>query len=1054
MNVKSMLLSACLLLVGATAKVSAQSSLSDTMLEELADFDISMSETAADNLTTGQWYVMYDRGEKRGYVYENVSTHKLLNWSTLPSGDTSSACKWLVRLQDAGNGKYYIQTGYGNYFGQIAHRTNVPTTAQPEESMTVEKIASTDGHFYVQCLSTNVILNANDFSAGESRATVVGWNTTVPTSTGGNDDFAFYPVSLVAVDPSVAFKADGITVTRGYQTAGRGNENTLLLRIAATAIKKATDVTLNVTLTDEAAENISSLYVYENSNLEFIATTQAAPLAAAEVKGENVALNIGQVNAGTHTYWLCATVKGDATLGAMLGNSLASLTYTVGETTTTLPLGSVGNPDRQAPKVFALQNFVFRPTTANCRYYRIPAMILDKNGDIVVAIDKRYNSNSDLGNHKIDVVSVRSTDGGCTWTNPVKVATGDGSTAAGYGYGDAALAMAPNGNLICVMAAGSTMFGYGMVNAGISTSKDNGETWSTVRSLFGSHFTDGVSGKTNSHDFTNFFTTSGKGLTTKDGTIMYATNARTADKGNTNLCYILYSTDNGENWTIGSELAYSGTDESKLEQMNDGSLLLSVRQSGNRGWNRANADATGWGSQYRTSDISGNACNADMLYYSRSTEGEPDIMLHSFINTSDRQSLQLAMSIDGGNSWTGVYNIQPNGSCYSTMVKLADGTLALLYEDESYSAGNGYAINYVTITKEQILAWYRELRSTLIPSETEVKIVYGTKGEESFGNWDSSSKTLWTSKAASGCVGLTLTKSSGTFDRYSNWNSRYNLAYKASVAGADATFTLKAPTGYAIKGYSLEARNYSAGSTKLTSENGVSVVTTTTAYKTLLVDELNTESTKITVNAQTSTNYLAMSNFVVSLSPNLTQTMMSVGDESYSAVYLPYGATLSDDVQAYKVTKVDGQYVYAVCIGKEVPAETPVILRSESGVSETTLIINTKAVADTEGNLLYGTPFAQHVDGYVLRKGDSEPGFYPIAVNSKLGINRAYLPATAVPDGTEMLYVKWEGTDGVISTYDKGQNEAGNTIYDLSGRPVDSPQKGIYVRGGKKFVRK
>ena len=101
--------------------------------------------------------------------------------------------------------------------------------------------------------------------------------------------------------------------------------------------------------------------------------------------------------------------------------------------------------------------------------------------------------------------------------------------------------------------------------------------------------------------------------------------------------------------------------------------------------------------------------NIRSLYYSRATDGEGDILLHSYINTGGRESLQLTMSLDQGRTWHGVYNIQPNGSCYSTMMKLPDGTLAILYEDASYDAGNGYAINFVTITREQILEWFSTL---------------------------------------------------------------------------------------------------------------------------------------------------------------------------------------------------------------------------------------------------------------------------------------------------------------------------------------------------------
>lgn len=1063
----------------------------EAAFDDFSGKDIIVASEPASTIATGTWYVMSQRS-RTSYVFENVSSHTLKHTQTVPSGLASAAANYLVRLTCGNNDDYYLQNGLGNYVGQITGSTNVPTTALAEQALTVGKIASANGHYYVQCTSSGVVLDANDFTRGDP-STVVGWGTSVPTATGNNNDWAFYPVELgvswvptasevytlnntnsnrgalvydgtstnltlvassslsssnvnhqwvfyptgtdgqyylynvgagkfaiptgmaesnqnawvfsdnaVAVtlvsqsngtyrikaatdpvsgtnaavigvnikinpkvfnyedagsdftitqvsgadqsaavtaavnrlvknqtaltsypdatgwyaiqiksktgsdsyagrylktsatlynslypltftgdidvqpaisdatyymhidhtswdsnrwqlpdgrylvdngnnkfptpsgtagnvicgysngnyfktdnnyfadpynsganyfigetssmrtaytvypinlataglaawqmvcdgapesqtiscsrsdvagtttvykggwfflptgvtpvaddfslegasevsvdaatntvtfqyDPNLAMVEGNVTVKRGYQTAGRGNENTLLQCITLKPFKNATDVTLNVTLTETTAAAISSLYVYENTATEFIATTQGNPIATTSTIGTTTSLNLGSVTAGTHVYWLCATVKSDATLGAMLDNALGSITYVCNSNTTELTIpASTGNPSRQAPKVFAQQHFVFKPTTDNCRFYRIPAMIKDRNGNLVVCVDKRYNSNSDLGNHKIDVVSVRSTDNGRSWTSPVMVAEGDGTNAATYGYGDAGLTLAPNGDIVCIMAAGNTMYGYGQVNAGISTSSDDGQTWTTVRSLYASNFTDEVNGLTNSMGFTNQFMTSGKGLTTSDGTLMYTTNSRlTGD--NTNLIYIMKSTDNGNSWTIGEERAYTGGDESKLVQLYDGSLLLSVRQSGNRGWNRADADGTGWGTQYRTADIWGNACNADIVNYGMETDMGSDVLIHSYINTSGRESLQLAMSIDGGESWTDIYNIQPNGSCYSTMQVLDDGTLAILYEDESYSVGNGYAINYVTITQEQVMAWYNEL---------------------------------------------------------------------------------------------------------------------------------------------------------------------------------------------------------------------------------------------------------------------------------------------------------------------------------------------------------
>lgn len=191
----------CQFTITAVEAMEPEPVISDVALSELEGWTINVSTTAADNLTTGQWYVMFDRGKTNGnphgYLYEKVASHTLYNTATVPSGTAVDACKYLVRLIDAGSGKYYIQTGYGNYFGQIEASTAVPTIATKTQRITVAKIAGTNGHFYLQGETGGVILDANDLSAGDANATVVGWGTTVPTTTGGNNDWAFYPVELI-----------------------------------------------------------------------------------------------------------------------------------------------------------------------------------------------------------------------------------------------------------------------------------------------------------------------------------------------------------------------------------------------------------------------------------------------------------------------------------------------------------------------------------------------------------------------------------------------------------------------------------------------------------------------------------------------------------------------------------------------------------------------------------------------------------------------------------------------------------------------------------------
>lgn len=69
---------------------------------------------------------------------------------------------------------------------------------------------------------------------------------------------------------------------------------------------------------------------------------------------------------------------------------------------------------------------VFAEGSDSCHFYRIPAMALDKDGNIVAVVDRRYESLADLGyrSTSIDISTRRSTDGGQTWTDILTVQPG------------------------------------------------------------------------------------------------------------------------------------------------------------------------------------------------------------------------------------------------------------------------------------------------------------------------------------------------------------------------------------------------------------------------------------------------------------------------------------------------------------------------------------------------------------------------------------------------------------------------------------------------------
>ena len=99
---------------------------------------------------------------------------------------------------------------------------------------------------------------------------------------------------------------------------------------------------------------------------------------------------------------------------------------------------------------------VFAEGSDSCYFYRIPAMCLDAEGNIVAVVDRRYENLADLGYRKtsIDISTKRSTDGGKTWTEQRFIARGDTSRVMGFGFGDASLTLTRSGKILCLMACG------------------------------------------------------------------------------------------------------------------------------------------------------------------------------------------------------------------------------------------------------------------------------------------------------------------------------------------------------------------------------------------------------------------------------------------------------------------------------------------------------------------------------------------------------------------------------------------------------------------------
>ena len=180
---------------------------------------------------------------------------------------------------------------------------------------------------------------------------------------------------------------------------------------------------------------------------------------------------------------------------------------------------------------------------------------------------------------------------------------------------------------------------------------------------------------------------------------------------------------------------------------------------------------------------------------------------------------------------------------------------------------------------------------------------------------------------------------------------------------------------------------------------------------------------------------------------------LSVGDAGYATLYLGFNAAIPANVEAYVVSEINDGYVTLEQVAGVLPAEEAVIVKAAKG--NYGFAQSSEAPAAIESNLLEGTLVDTNIyaEAYVLGLVDGEPGLYKAKLNQDGGTaflnnaNKAYLPAPTGM-GVASYSFRFPGTTAIEEV--RGSEAGASVIYDLTGRKVDAPAKGIYVIDGKK----
>ena len=610
-------------------------------------------------------------------------------------GSKVSAPTYAWTFTDAGDGKFYMQNyGTKQYLNTTSNK-NTTTAETASTKYTIESLGK--GAFNIKPEGNNPLHAQNDNSV------IVVW------AGGLNTASAWKFVEIPESERTAPTTFSGVTGYPGTQTYMPGQKDQVLMKFVASVTPgwtndnfTANSVTLNLGATK--ATDLESVKVYTSANDDFVSNGQrsATLVGTASAITDNVVtvkFTDGVTFKENQRFYVTADIKSDAKVGNKFDVAITGLTYNTDKTATI----TSGNPEGQGV-IYKVQSAPFQPYDLGSHYWRIPAMVVlhhqkgenaSKNGRVVTMADNRFDHNGDLPNH-IDVYERHSDDNGATWsTHKMVVGTeADHALVGGnHGFGDVSLVECASGKIVAIMVGGPGYFGSTPSNPivpTIITSTDGGDTWSAPRTLtdelYKTTYKEGaVQGS---------FAGSGRGLMLQrqkneqlNGRIMFAMSHRFAN--NNVQEYIIYSDDEGNTWKFSTQSAYSGGDESKLVELADGTVMISVRQGGQRGYNKSTDGGVTWGTQAKWADISGCACNADILYVNK------HVMLHSYPNNGSRKNLTIKASFDDGKSWSNPYVVCAPGASYSTMDVTKDGDIAIFYEDNACSTG--FVLNYVVL---------------------------------------------------------------------------------------------------------------------------------------------------------------------------------------------------------------------------------------------------------------------------------------------------------------------------------------------------------------------
>ena len=339
---------------------------------------------------------------------------------------------------------------------------------------------------------------------------------------------------------------------------------------------------------------------------------------------------------------------------------------------------------------------LFKKGDAGYACFRIPAIVVAKDGSVLAFCEARKNGCSDTGN--IDLVMRKSTDNGHTW-GPMQVVWDDGENVCGN---PAPVVDRKTGDIHLLLTWNKGEDHESEIIAQTSedtrrifhlASSDHGNSWTTPKEI-----TEDVK----LPNWTWYATGPVHGIQLENkankGRLIIPCDHIEAETKKY-YSHIIYSDDHGQSWKLGGATPQDQVNECTVVELPNGELLLNMRnyarkESQTRQVALSKDGGITW--QYQRFDLQlpEPRCQAAMLRVDK--KGKNLLLFTNPADGKSRKNMTLSISEDNGQTWPQKIPIFKAHAAYSDLAEMDNGKIILFYEAGHEGAYDG--IHYTIVS--------------------------------------------------------------------------------------------------------------------------------------------------------------------------------------------------------------------------------------------------------------------------------------------------------------------------------------------------------------------